>query len=229
MSTGSADSERLALAGVAVVGGVMLWPKARNAVVDVFVRGEKLSTSHMVNDVVVENPAALAGEAASTYGMPFSREVYAAARMSRSEGGSPAEKRLKLHVLFNDAQGLGWSVEKTLLYADDLDTPGGNRHPTAAGHYGRQYTDKVNPRAQRRFSSARDPYRGDVDLVLSVMDERDQHIDPTGGARKFIDKDAMGGGQPGTTTYERKAAQWAAAGWAAVPIENTDLVLFRRA
>lgn len=210
------------------MAGLMLWPRARNAVLDVFERGRRLTYGTLVNDVIVEDPGALAAAASSRYGQAISRNLYAAARMSRSEGGSPEEKRLKLHVAFNDAAALDWSMERLMLYADDLDTPGGQPHPTASGRYGKQYTDKLTPRAQRRFATPRDPYAGDVDFAAVVIAERARGIDAAGGARKFIDKDAMGGGQPGTTTYEKKAAQWAASGWAAIPVEGTDLVLFRK-
>ena len=222
------DEELAIVGGGLLLATLMFARPAARAVVDLTTRGKRLSHSTMVNDVVVESPAALAGEAAATFGLPFSRDVYALMRMVRSEGGSSDEKRLKVHVALNDAKALGWSWERLMTYADNLDLPGGQAHPTANGHYGRQYTNKLTPRAGRRYSTAADPYENDARIVLTALDEHNAGIDPTGGARKFLDKDAMGGGQPGTSSYEAKAAQWRSEGWEPTPIAGTDLVLFHR-
>lgn len=194
---------------------------------DITTRGSKLTRSTLVDGVVQEMPDALAFAAAKVYGLPISTDVYSAARMVRSEG--IAQGRLRLHIMYNDAEELGWSPTKITTYADISNIKGAQPHPIANGHYGEQYSKNVGGQpATRRYASYADPYRSDVDLVLQVRQERAQGIDPTMGSTRFIDKSSMGGVQPGSPTYAAKLAEWRAGGYEPIETDNGDFVMFRR-
>lgn len=233
----------LALAGV---GGAALYiasEKRKNegvfdTVGDVINRGVLVSHSTMGNDgVVLEEPSQLA-EAAGV-----SEDVYALARMIRSEGA--AQGMARAHVAMNDLAGLGWD---SLRYLITYSTA-----PWAEGRFGRQFSAQYKTSSgsatwdrkmavigengkpvviksqTRRYSSARDPYTGDITLAIRVIADHDNGIDPTGGAVKFLDKSAMGV-QEGTSRFDAVDARWRKEGLVgySLPQFGDDLVFYRR-
>jgi hypothetical protein len=198
----------LQLAGMDPVGN------AAFAVTDVFNKGDRLSygTLNEVTGVVAETPEALRMAASTRMGRDIDANVYALARMLRSEGAK--EGNLRVHVALNDLASLGWADAFTLItYSTD-----GNKK----GRYGSQVT--------RRYASSRDPYEGDVLTAEQAISENDRGFDPAQGATKFVDKSSFGI-QAGTGTFDALVQRWAADGLEpfTLPDYGEDLVLFKKA
>ena len=220
----------LLLLGAAGVAAAGLAGVHRKEIADVIKRGSKVTRSTWLEGmerygVRGDPPELLLSEAQLMMGRPVSHDVYALARMIRSEGASEAEARG--HVALNDLDAVGWAagLYDLLTYSTDS---------TRRGLYGKQYSPSVPPRFpranKRRYSTARDPYEGDIQWAEKILRDRARGIDPTGGAVKFIDKSAMGI-QPGSTTFAAKDAQWRREGLVGytLPQFGDDLVLYRRA
>lgn len=234
------------MAGLAAVGGGLLYvfsQKRRNetvgeTVADVFARGSQVTNSSLgINGVIIEEPEDLA-EAA---GVPA--DVYALARMVRSEGAAQGVARA--HVALNDLRDLGWSSLVYLICYSTADW--------AEGKFGKQFSAQyrgkdgeptwvrsfaetgadgrpiVIKKQTRRYSSARDPYQGDIALALKVMADHAAGVDPTGGAVKFLDKSAMGK-QEGSGSFASVDEKWRSGGLVGynVPQYGSDLVFYRR-
>jgi hypothetical protein len=207
------------------LGGYDPIGKVTFEVTNVFARGNRL-TYGTLNDgsgIVLEDPETLRSAASSRFGQDLSSDVYALARMVRSEGAK--EGRLRVHVALNDQAALGWSSPFVLLtYSTD---------PQRKGMFGRQYSAAAPPqypnKMVRRYATSKDPYEGDVQTVLAALAEHDQGIDPSLGATKFLDKGSFGI-QEGTGSWAAKDAQWLSEGNVAytVPEYGDDLVLYRK-
>lgn len=165
----------------------------------------------------------LALEASHVVGYRVDLEEYVCARMVRSEEGSAnrVTKELLIWAAINDGvdfgprHGLSASPSSTILWDNDS---------SGRGLCGTQH-------AGRRYSTAKDPHAGDVQIAMETLAAwRAGLPDPTGGAVKFVDKRAFGV-QPGTRTYEAVAASWAREGLQPTQLEGTpsSLVFFRRA
>lgn len=181
-------------------------------VTDVFARGDQLSFGTLGPDgVVVDDPETLRLAASSRYGSDIDKNVYALARMVRSEGAKQGNYRV--HVALNDLAALGWPDAFTLITY--------STNAAKKGKYGEQAT--------RRYASPKDPYTGDVQTVLQAIDQHDSGFDPTGGATKFVDKDSFGV-QAGTGSYEDLVARWAPDGLIPynMPDVTSNLVFFKK-
>lgn len=215
------DPATLAALGISAGGMALLWFRKETA--DVFIRGSKLTASVLGPDgVVVNDPQSLAAQAAINYGNAIPIEVYSLARMIRSEGAMEGEVRG--HVALNDLADLGWSSLHYLL-----------TYSTAAwarGKYGKQHSVRPSDGAKqtRRYATSKDPYQGDVKLALKVLSDRSRGFDPTGGAVKFLDREAMAS-QEGSRGFDAVNARWTADGLVpyTLPQYGDDLVLYRRA
>ncbi len=221
-------SEELALWAVGVVGGLVLWQRKSimSTITDTVNRGKRLTYSTIRPDgVVSDDPADLVDQASATLGRELPQEIYDLARMKRSEQGTD-DGRLRVHVALNDAAENNWSTHFAITYSTN---------PTAKGRYGEQFTPASRApggvKSVRRYATAKDPYEGDVSIVESVLLDRAQGIDPTGGAVKFVDRGALGGVQEGSGSYEDIVSRWATEGLHpfTVPGYPDDLVVFRRA
>lgn len=216
----------LVLAGLAfwqrdvVVAGVEL---AAGAVTDLFARGARLNhTQHDAIGVVPDDPDELVAEAEAVMAETIGRNSYALGRMGRSEGEDGMIYRM--HVALNDLADLqdkyGDHIYSS-LWALMLHS----KNAQADGHFSEQYLGK-------RYATTRDPYEGDIRLARAVMTDHAAGIDPTGGATKFVDKNAFVS-QPGATgSYEEKRDEWIAAGLEPVedlPGASSNFVIFRAA
>ncbi len=177
------------------------------AVVTAVQKGKRLTSSTLGPDgLVVEDPKVLAASA----GLPL--DVYALARMLRSEGGggSATEKAARAWVARNDARGFK-SVFDCLTYRVNF----------GKGRFGQQAAGRG------RYATTKDPYEDDARIAGDVMAGRIPDL--TKGATKFVDKSGFGT-QPGTRTYAAVAAEWAKDGYVAstVPGVDPDFVVFRR-
>lgn len=210
---------------------------------DVFTRGSKLTTSNMGEDgVIIEDPASLIAVAGLQ--LPgLDGDSYSLARMIRSEGAEQGE--IRGHVALNDLRSLGWqSLQYLLTYSNA---------PWAAGKYGKQYSAqyqtedggatwvrseaavdsngkrKVLASQTRRYSTSRDPYMGDAQLALKIINDHLHGIDPTQNAVKFLDVSALSS-QEGARSFDSINAQWTGEGLIpyTLPQYGTDLVLYRR-
>lgn len=183
------------------------------AVADVFTKGQKLSTSTLGTDgVVQQDPESLRTATSVVMGRDISADVYSLARMLRSEGAK--EGNLRVHVALNDLADLGWGS------AFDLIT-----YSTQAGARGR-YGSQLH----RRYASSRDPYQGDVLTAEAAMAEHASGVDRAQGATKFVDRSSFGV-QAGTGSFDALVQRWGADGLQpfTVPEYGDDLVLFRKA
>ncbi len=190
------------------------------SVTDVVTKGKRLTTTVVNADgVIPDDPATLADQAVTAYGSDFSLpgwsalEIYALARMSRSEAGGKAgarERKARMHIAINDFLSESWahSLDELFTYSTNA---------AKRGKFGKQET--------RRYSTAQDPYAGDIKLALDTLNERRAGIDPTGGASKFVD---VSGFAPGR--YEEIVAQWGAEGYKPATIDglSSDFVVFRK-
>ncbi len=193
-------------------------------VVDSISRGKRLTyTALQANGLINADPAQLVDQASTVLGRDLPQELYDLARMKLSEQGTD-DGRLRVHVALNDAASHNWSTHFAITYSTN---------PTAKGMYGEQFTpaDRApgGVKSVRRYSTSKDPYEGDVAIVESVLLERAQGIDQTGGAVKFVDRSSMGV-QEGSGSFDDLVAQWAAEGLQpfTVPGYSDDLVVFRK-
>lgn len=155
-------------------------------------RGKRLSScTTNPNGTVSPPPEALRLQAETAMGRSVSMTAYAVARMLRSEGGSDTniKRRVRAWVLWNDFQKLRkangparWpTLESVLVFSI---SKGEN------GVFGDQ--------RGRRYATPLDPYEGDlIDAEAFIREFAAGKGDPTAGATKFVDKNALGK-QPGT-------------------------------
>jgi hypothetical protein len=191
---------------------------------DIVSRGARL-TDTTLNDRdpawIEWEPADLAAQAESVFGQPFARAafsslgVYALARMSRSEAGprdGDDSRRVRMHVALNDVAELGWELPRLFLFS---------KYDGADGHFGEQ--------RGRRYSTARDPYAGDILLAWQAIDDHAAGTDPTGGAVKFVDADSMGK-QKGSTTWPALVERWGKEGLTPYNVQGLgeNFYVFRR-
>lgn len=175
------------LGGAALVAGFVEWKWGAVAAVEiaggyvsnVFARGSVLSSSTLVAGVVQESPDDLAAAAAGVLGFTPDPDTLALARMGRSEGVDGMEYRM--HVALNDLAYLQGQYG-TGVYSSVLALMIHSKVASADGHFSKQSLGK-------RYSTAHDPYAGDYALAQQVQSDHASGIDPTGGARQFIDKD----------------------------------------
>ena len=208
---------------------------------DFFSRGKRLTTAPTApNGVVPVPPAALAEAAGRVMGRKISVDIYAIARMIRSEGANKGGVRA--HVAHNKMREMHLSPVDYVTFATK---------PWSKGFFGKQYSaryykkgggetwDVKQARAEhprviegqvRQVASNIDPYEGDVLLAEQVAAERAMGVDKASGATRFLDKSAMGK-QEGTGTAAAKIAEWKGQGFVAftLPETGSDLVLFRKA
>ncbi len=229
---------QLLIFAASAVGAAVLWKYGGDPVAPavvaagyvanaVFTRGRALTSSTLTSGdtdaagnaipdgIVRETPAELAAAAAAILGAPADLETYALARMGRSEGVDGMEYRL--HIALNEAAARGSSVLALLTRS--------SRVPQADGMFSRQALGKW-------AATSHDPYEGDYGLADKVRQDHANGIDPSGGARRFVDKSAFAT-QPGVKrTYDDVVAAWGAEGY--TPVENlpgasSDFVIFVRA
>lgn len=228
-------------AGIVVIGGVA-WLLHQtggddpitggiSTVVDTFVRGKRLTnTSLDSSGNIPDSPQSLADQAVDAYGSNFAEalniqtlasdalDVYALARMSRSEADASngVDNRLvRLHVALNDYASVSWAGKLSELFTYST-------HSGAKGLFGDQNG--------RRYSTARDPYAGDIDLAIKAIVDHANGIDPSEGAVKFVDVNALGGVQPGTPSWEKLVAKWGQDGLTPVHLDGqpADFYVFVR-
>jgi hypothetical protein len=231
------DNGRIALVGVGAIatGAVLYWygqkggssvvASSLSKVADTFTRGSKLTTSTLDSTgLIVEDPSVLVAEAIRNYGRDFSLdewsalEIYALARMSRSEAGSAdgaLSRKVRMKVAINDYNQTSWSTDVADVITYDKDPNG--RHRFGTQHAG------------RRYSTAKDLYSGDIDLALIAVREWTEGQDESGGASHFVDVSGLGGVQPGTPSYDQLLAKWAPLKPFAVAGLPDDFVVFRKA
>lgn len=197
------------LGGSAAVAGYVAWrwgfPSAVQIVTgwvaNTFERGHRLSSSTLVDGVVQESPEQLEAAAAGVLGFTPDADTLALARMGRSEGVDGEEYRM--HVALNDlehlqASGFGNTYPSVVALMTH------SKNARADGHFSAQGLGK-------RYSTAHDPYEGDYALAQKVLVDRAAGFDPTGGARKFVDKDGL------TMPFAALAATWAQEGLVPAP------------
>jgi hypothetical protein len=211
--------------GGLLVVGLAFWKgkELAIAVTDVVARGKRLTWAGKGDDgQVAVSPEFLSAAASSELGRVVPQEVYDLARMIRSEGA--AAGRIRAHVAINDARDLGWTVHTLLTYSTS---------PLCKGMYGEQSTPAARApggvRSTRRYSTAADPYEGDVEMAEQVLAQHAQGEDPTGGAVKFVDKASLSV-QEGARTFEDIVASWGGDGLQPFNVAgySDDLVVFRR-
>lgn len=222
------DRELLIWGGVALLVGVAIWKKdtIQAVIMDTITRGKRLTYTDLGDDgQIPDDPADLAAQAADVLGRDsLPQDVYDLARMARSEKGND-DGSLRVHIAINDAESHNWSTHFTVTYSTNA---------TAKGRYGEQFTpaDRApgGVSSTRRYSTAQDPYEGDVTIVEQVLLQRAQGIDPTGGAVKFVDRAALSS-QEGARSYDAIVASWAQEGLHPfnVPGYPDDFVVFRKA
>lgn len=196
---------------------------AARGVLDAVDRGSRLTYSTMGADgVIVEDPADLCAQMGAAVGRAVSQDAADLARMIRSEGA--AAGIIRAHVALNDAAAHNWSLHFTLTYSTN---------PTAKGRYGDQYTPASQApggvASSRRYSTAHDPYEGDLTVAEQAIADDANGIDPSGGAVKFLDKASLKV-QVGARDYDTIVADWAQDGLApfTLPGFSSDFVVFRR-
>jgi hypothetical protein len=199
----------LQVSGIDVVGDAVF------AVKDVVTQGKRLTYGALNESTgnVEPDPDSLLAAAIDRFGSTIAADEYAAARMLRSEGAKTGD--LRVHVALNDLASLGWSSLVSLFTYSTV--------PTRKGFYGSQ--------TSRRYSTARDPYEGDILTARQAIADHAAGFDPSQGATKFVDKSSMGGVQAGTGTFDALVARWGADGLVpfTLPQYGDDLVLFKRA
>jgi hypothetical protein len=205
------------LAIVAVVAFVLfLWgpdvvTKAVDLTADLLDQSERLTDAPASSSgVVPETPAELAEEAAVTLGRFVSVDAYALARMIRSEDGrgSPRRKIAIAWVAVNAARARRVGLLQLLTTND------------------RRAPFKFGIQRGGWCSTAQDPYEVDLKVAERVLDG--ELADPTGGAIRFVHRDAFGV-QEGTGSYASVVERWGAEGLRPVDLGDVgDLVVFRR-
>lgn len=194
---------------------------ATGYIVNVFDRGDRLSSSTVSSGVVNESVDELLAQASSTLGFDADADTYALARMGRSEGVDGEEYRM--HVALNDLAQLQETYGSN-VYSSLLALMIHSKVAAADGHFSQQSLGK-------KYATTRDPYVGDYQLAQKVFADRANGLDPTGGATKFVDKSSFRA-QPGATkTYDQVVADWAAEGLSPVSLPNAsdNFVVFVRA
>ncbi len=205
-----------------VVGGYFGVP----AVVDLVVRGARLTdTSDHSKDAdgnptgdwsaddmtVIVDPETLAEQAAAVVGQSVGVDEYAAARMCRSEEGRQTDfvKRCLIQTAINDAQAHGWTLLHTLTVSSVA---------SRSGFFGHQRS--------RRYSTAEDPYDGDLAVARQAIADHAAGTDDAQGAQKFVNKWSF----TGDNTYDATAAAWAKDGFSPFTIDGvpSHIVFFRR-
>lgn len=247
MSRNRIRPEYLAAGGLVALGALVYFRKPiEEGVRDVFARGDRLTYAAFddLNGDVLDSPSVLTAAASARAGFDVSPAAYAMARMIRSEGAASGD--LRAHVALNDLADLGWSSLHNLLTFSTA--------AWAKGKYGEQHTvvyqtptggatrdkkaalivdgkPKVLRSQTRRYSTARDPYMGDVRTAMKALSDREKGIDKARGAVKFVDVSAMDGVQEGTGSYAALVDRWGKDGLSpfTIPEYGTDLVLFKRA
>ena len=175
--------------------------------------------------IVTTSPEYLRAQASEAMGESLTNDVYALARMIRSEGAKQGEVRA--HVALNDLETLPFlhgSLFGLLTYSTD---------EKRRGLYGAQWSKAVPPKYPtqnaRRYATIQDPFRSDIELAKRVLSDRAAGVDKSQGATKFIDKSGMGGVQPGSKSFESVNSEWVKGGY--VPFQlaeyGDDLVLYR--
>jgi hypothetical protein len=158
-------------------------------------------------------------------GIDISPDAYALARMIRSEGA--AQGLLRAHVAMNDAATFQYASDLFGLLTFSNDT-------TRRGMFGKQWSPAVPPSYPvanaRRYSTASDPYEGDVNMALAAIAERANGIDRAQGAVKFIDKGSMGV-QLGSKPFDAIDASWRSEGLQPFTLADygDNLVLYKKA
>lgn len=219
----------------AIVGGVK----------DVFTKGSRLTYGVMDSrGIVITSPDALLNALETRLGYVVDQDVQALARMIRSEGA--AEGNARAHVALNDLARLqmaslfdlltystaswsrGWfGKQASFKYRAKDGGETWNRADAAVdseGHF------TILDKQVRRYSTAQDPYDGDIATARQAIAEHAAGIDPTGGAVKFLDKSGLRA-QEGAGSYAGILAKWGEEGLVAftLPELGDDFVLFRRA
>ena len=225
------DDEVLLWAGVAGIVGLALWkgPElvaqaeiAANYVGDWTVRGNPLFQGiTLTGGVVQEDPEVLREEAEAVLGYAADLDTLALAVMGRSEGVDGEEARM--HVALNDLADLQ-ATYGTGVYSSISALMLHSKVAAADGHFSEQYLGK-------RYATDRIPYEGDYHLAEKVRADHANGIDPTGGAVKFVDKDAFAS-QPGATlTFAENDANWRAKGLVpdSVAGASNNFVIYRKA
>lgn len=222
--------------GAIAVGAYVYWRYQRGGddpitegiltVTDAVVRGSQLTETTLDSSGVVRvDPDTLVSEAIEVYGSDFgiegwsAKEIYALARMSRSEAGSrdgKLNRKVRMHIALNDFYNVSWahSLDELFTYSNQS----GEK-----GFFGDQ--------SGRRYSTAQDPYEGDVKLALEVLAEDATGVDPSGGATKFVDKASLAKQKGVTKTYDQIVAEWGKEGLKPANVDglSTDFVVFRKA
>lgn len=174
--------------------------------VDFASRGNQLTTSTVDDSgTVLQDPQSLADAATDAVGTFVSLDIYAVARMLRSEaGGLPAGgKILRAHVAFNDASALGTGLFETIVRG-------------GGGRFGKE--------APRRYATTKDPFDVDYQIALAVISDRQAGgPDLASQAVKFVNTD-------GIRDMNALLAKWGKEGLAPIIPEGEnpefDLVLF---
>lgn len=224
------DEELLLYAGAAAIVGLAVWQGptivrgaqvAAGYVMNVFDRGHLLYESTL-NDagVVEEDPDVLRMQAEAVLGYECDLDTLALATMGRSEGVDGMEARM--HVALNDLADLQTRYPST--YSSIAQLMLHSKNDAADGHFSQQYLGK-------RYSTAHAPYEGDYHLAEKVREDHANGIDLSGGATKFVDKDAFSTQRGSTSTYEDKVAEWAQAGLVPANVDGAtdNFVVFRKA
>lgn len=182
-------------------------------VVDLVVRGARLTRATWSDAdplTIAEDPEDLAEAASDVAGQVIGVDEYALARMVRSEQprGSSDVSTALVHTALNDARAHGWTVLHTVTVSSVA---------SRTGRFGNQTT--------RRYSTKDDPFDGDLYVVRVAMAMHAGGDDVTGGALKFVDRDAFSGGK-----YDAVVAAWAKEGLTPynLPGLPSDQVFFRR-
>jgi hypothetical protein len=199
------------LAGLAAAVVLLVWKfggpaaalnVAGGYVLNTFNRGQRLSSSTLLSSGVVSpGPDALLSQAQAI--IPGADlDTLALARMGRSEGVDGMEYRM--HVALNDldylqglyGDGVYSSIAALMLHS---------KVSAADGFFSEQFLGK-------RYATSDDPYEGDYALAAKVRADHGAGIDPTGGARKFVDKDSFAAQRGVTKTYDDVVAEWSSEG-----------------
>jgi hypothetical protein len=182
--------------------------------VDIAARGRRLTTSTVVDGVVMETPGELAAQAAAVLGRAVSEEAIALALMCRAEGGTGGQisKTYRCHVAINQARALNWSVVQVITY---------HQTPARANRFGEQISG--------RFASGRDCWENDLQAAEYALAQRGRGEDPTFGALNFVDVGGFGV-QAGTGSFAALVDKWAADGKVpgTLPDAGGGLVFFWR-
>lgn len=194
----------------AAAAGLVLFstPKGKTVMADTITpifKGPRVSQGLYIESlgIVTTTPEALRTQASNAMGESLTNDVYALARMIRSEGSKQGEVRA--HVALNDLATLPFlrSLFGLLTYSTD---------PKRRGLYGAQWSKAVPPQYPhanaRRYATIQDPFKSDIIMAKKVLADRVAGIDKSQGATKFIDKSGMGGVQPGSRSFESVNAEW---------------------